>query len=220
MDANMSSIRFTRKTIVSGLTLALAGFSQFCGAAGPSLFFTPGFRTFSADQYIVDTENISSLEAIKDKLMPLKITGFSTSMSGNNWLVCRMSFPVYPPGKMPYEEFIAEAMRSELTQAGLYSEDAKVGIKGHIVAMDFSSFGSGKWSIEVRFEVDQREPITIKHEYAFPLSFLATKSCQNVTDALVPAVQSFLNVVYKDERFLTLTKLPEASVPSQIQASK
>jgi hypothetical protein len=215
--------KFLQKTRTSCVAFAIGSSGSLAYAATPAVIYVPGFQAFKADQYIVDTENLSALKVIKEKFSPFKISGFTTSMKGDNWLVCRMSFPVYPPGKVPYQEFLAEAMRAELVEAGLYSDESKVGIRGHVVSLDFSSFGIGKWTIEVRFEADQKESVTIKHEYSFPLSFLATKSCENVTNALVPAIQGFLNAVYKDEKFAALLNL-EPQVPiafsNEVQASK
>jgi hypothetical protein len=214
---------FLKKTLVHYVAVAITSGCVGANAATPAVIYVPGFQTFKADQYIVDAENLSALKLIKENSTPFKISGFTTSMKGDNWLVCRMSFPVYPPGKVPYQEFLAEAMRAELVEAGLYSAESKFGIRGHIVSMDFSSFGSGKWTIEARFEADQKDPITIKHEYSFSLSILATKSCENVTNALVPAIQGFLNTVYKDERFAALlSQDPQTPAvrSNEVQASK
>ncbi|WP_143477729.1 hypothetical protein [Pseudogulbenkiania subflava] len=144
------------------------------------------------------------MKELKQSIPQIRIAGFGAASPGKTTLFCRLSFPVYLPDKMAHEIFLAEAMRAELLEAGLYSEDATVSVTGHLVSMDFNSFGTGKWIIEAKFEVEGKEPVTIKYEYTYPISMTAVNACGDVSRALVPALQGFLFTVYSDAGFKAL----------------
>ncbi|MBS1190549.1 MAG: hypothetical protein H6R10_2341 [Rhodocyclaceae bacterium] len=175
------------------------------GVSRPGIYI-PGFRTYSANPYSPSAENVALLREFKQAFPPMRIAGFSSYAPGEASLVCRLSYPVYLPGKIPYEAYLAEAMRAELLEAGLYAEDASVGINGHLVAMDFNSFGTGKWTIEATFSIDGKEPIAIKHEYTYSVAAGAVRACNDVSRALVPAMQDFLHAVYSNPQFKDLLR--------------
>lgn len=176
------------------------------GTAKPGIYI-PGPRTYVANVYSPSAENVALLRELKQAFPSVRIAGFSSYAPGEATLVCRLSYPVYLPGKIPYEAYLAEAMRAELQEAGLYAENALIGLNGHLVAMDFNSFGTGKWTIEAKFSVEGREPITIKHEYTYPVAAGAVSACGDVSRALVPAMQDFLHVVYSDPQFRNLFRM-------------
>lgn len=173
------------------------------GIGKPGIYI-PGFRTYSTNWYRTSSQNVAALKELQQSIPLIRIAGFGAASPGETTLVCRLSFPVYLPNKMAHEVFLAEAMRAELLEAGLYSEDAPVALSGHLVSMDFNSFGTGKWTIEAKFAVEGKEPVTIKHEYTYPISMTAVNACGDVSRALVPALQSFLLAVYRDEGFREL----------------
>lgn len=166
--------------------------------------YVPGFRTYSTNWYSTSSQNVAVLKEMRQSIPPIRIAGFGAASPGKTTLVCRLSFPVYLPGKMAHEVFLAEAMQAELLEAGLYSENAPVAVNGHLVSMDFNSFGTGKWKIEAKFEVEGKEPVTIKYEYTYPISMTAVNACGDVSRALVPALQGFLLTVYSDTGFKAL----------------
>jgi hypothetical protein len=88
--------------------------------------------------------------------------------------------------------------------------------------MDFSSFGTGKWTIEAKFGVEGKEPITVKHVHTYSVSMGAVNGCGDVSRALVPALQGFLMAVYSDAGFKALIKpttIP-TSIPDAIPADR
>lgn len=175
------------------------------GTANPGIY-VPGFRTYSTDSYITSRQNVSLLKELGHVIPQLRIAGFSSASPGETALLCRLSFPVYLPGKVAHEVYLAESMRAELSEAGLYADTAPVALLGHLVSMDFNSFGTGKWVLEARFFVEGKEPVTIKYEHGFPLGVLAVQACRDVTHALVPAMQGFLFTVYSDPKFQNLLR--------------
>lgn len=175
------------------------------GTANPGIY-VPGFRTYSTNSYSTSSQNVSLLKQLAHSFPQLRIAGFSAVSPGEATLLCRLSFPVYLPGKVAHEVYLAESMRAELSEAGLYADTAPVALLGHLISMDFNSFGIGKWVFEARFSVEGKEPVTIKHEHSYPLGILAVQACRDVTQALVPAMQGFLFTVYSDPKFQDLLR--------------
>lgn len=166
----------------------------------------PGFRNYFSGIYIPPEKNIDLLKQIKNIVPFINPVSFSTESPVNASLICRMSYPVYAPGKIPFESFIEGALNTELIQAGLMKSNAQSQIQGRLDAIDFSSFGSGKWTIQATFSAEGKAPLTLKHEYAYPVSGGAVKACSEVTNALVPAIQDFLYVLYSHPGFTDLAK--------------
>jgi hypothetical protein len=172
--------------------------------AGKGPMFVQGFRSFFAGEYVAPESNLAALRAIKDGMPKMRIVDFGADDPTMTTLVCRMSWPVYAPAKLPYTLFIAGAMRDELTREGLYSSDDGIALTGRLNAINFESFGTGKWKIEGAFSVDGKAPVVVTHETTFPVALGAASACRSVRDNLVPAVQAFLFAVYADPRFQAL----------------
>jgi hypothetical protein len=190
--------------ILFGCSLqAIAGDVSIITRRG-SLISLPGYRTYTADIYSPAEKNIELLNELKKTTTPIKISAFTATTPGISKLVCRASYPVNTPDKIAFESFIEGALRTEFSQTGLGTEDAPRQIQAHLDEFDFSSFGTGKWTIKATFTTEGKEPVVIKHEYTYPLSFAAGKACGDVTNALVPAVQSFLFAAYSDPHFVRL----------------
>jgi hypothetical protein len=171
---------------------------------GKSGMYVQGFRTYFSGEYVASEKNLAALREIKERMPKIRIADFSADDPEMATLVCRLSWPVYAPAKLPYVLFLAGAMRDELTQAGLYSSNDGMEVTGHLDSMNFDSFGSGKWKIAATFSVKGKPPVTVKHETAFPVAFGAVGACRSVRDNLVPAMQEFLFAVYSDPQFQAL----------------
>lgn len=176
----------------------------FLTLPGKSAIFVQGFRTYFAGEYVAPEKNLAVLREIKPKVSAVRIADFTANDPDMKTLVCRLSWPVHAPAEIPYAVFLAGAMRDELTKEGLYSATDGIEISGRLDSINFESFGSGKWIIAATFSAPGKEPVTVRHETTFPVSFIASSACGKVRDNLVPAMQEFLFAVYSDERFLAL----------------
>lgn len=198
------------------------------GIGKPGIYI-PGFRTYSTSTYHTSSQNIELLKQLGKTLPPLRIAGFSATSPGETTLVCRLSYPIYLPGKIAHEVYLAESMRAELLEAGLYADTAPIALNGHLVSMDFNSFGTGKWLIEARFSVEGKEPVTIKYEHNYSIGMGAVQACGDVSRALIPALQGFLFAVYGDSKFQALwqsaansdvnSNRPEANLADSLRPS-
>lgn len=190
-------------TQVSAQTETYSG-DFFLNMPGKGMRYFEGFRTFFAGEYVAPEKNLALLREIKDRVPRIRIADFSADDPEMATLVCRMSWPLHAPAKLPYAMFLAGAMRDELTREGLYSSTDGVEVTGRLDSMNFESFGSGKWKIAATFSVEGKTPVTVKHETAFPVAFGAAGACRSVRDNLVPAMQEFLFAVYSDPQFQAL----------------
>jgi hypothetical protein len=171
---------------------------------GKGSMFVQGFRTYFAGEYVAPEKNLAVLRELKKQMPKIRIADFSADDPEMTTLVCRMSWPLYAPAKLPYTVFLAGAMRDELTREGLYSSNDGIEVTGRLDSINFESFGSAKWKIAATFSVEGKTPVTVKHETAFPVGFGASSACTSVRDNLVPAMQEFLFAVYSDPQFQAL----------------
>lgn len=184
------------------LTALISIFSAPVSAqSGTHTMFIEGFRTFVAGEYVASEKNLAVLRAIKYQMPKIRIADFGADDPNMATLVCRMSWPLYAPAKLPYAMFLAGAMRDELTREGLYASNDGIAVTGRLDSINFDSFGSGKWQIVATFSVEGKTPVTVKHETVFPVAFGAASACRSVRDNLVPAMQEFLFAVYSDPQF-------------------
>jgi hypothetical protein len=170
---------------------------------GRSTISIPGFRTYMATGYVPSAQNIIFLEAMNGKAPGLRLVAFDTSKNNTAMLMCRMSFPVYGPRKTPFASLLEAAMNLELAESGLAVPEAPR-VQATLEEFDFSSFGGGKWTTRVTFTLPGKEPLTIKDVYSYSVSPSAGAGCKDVTNAMVPAIESLLNAFYSDARFLEL----------------
>jgi hypothetical protein len=203
-----SGMRTVLLLLVSLLWLSNAhadnNFILFSRGAGKPAIYIPGYRTYSTGAYQPSARNVALLKEIGEGLPAIRIAGFTSQIPGGASVACRLSFPIYLPGQMPREAYLAQAMRTELAEANLYAVDAGTVLSGNVTAWDFSSFGTGKWIIEAAFSIEGKTPITIRQEYSFPVALSAVKGCEDVSRELVPAMQEFLLAVYSNPKFKEL----------------
>ena len=176
----------------------------FLKLPGHGTLFVEGFRSYFAGEYVAPEKNLAVLREIKPRVSAIRIADFTADDPDMNTLVCRMSWPIYAPAKLPYAMFLAGAMRDELAREGLYVANDGIEITGHLDSINFESFGTGKWIIAATFSAAGKDPVTVKHETTFPVSFAASGACVQVRDKLVPAMQEFLFAVYSDPQFQAL----------------
>ncbi len=122
-------------------------------------------------------------------------------------LTCRAAGPVNPaPGKTA-SQYIEEALKSELYQAGIYDPTAINRIRAQITALGFSSMGDSNWTMGLHL-VSKSMPdgYTVDIQYPFTAGFIADFACRNVAEAFAPAVQQLVRKAVTDPQFKQLIK--------------
>lgn len=161
--------------------------------------YVPAFRTYFANEYKLSERNVAFLKSISAKMGPFHLSIGSSQTTDVRY--CRASYPIYMPGKVTYESFLAEAMKAEMAEAGMITEAVGAPVVMSITTMDFTSFGTGKWSIEAMVSTQGDNNLVIKHEVEFPVSLEAGAACGQVARALVSTMQEFFYLIYSSAVF-------------------
>ena len=169
-------------------------------------------NTYFANSYKPVASNVELLKSIKSDLSPLKIASVSAAIPGEDHRTCRASFPIYSPGKKAYETVLADALAGELNQAGIYADADGIPIDIFLDKMDFSSFGTGGWTIEATLSVPGHAPLKVSHTITFDVSLIAVTACGTVNSSQYRAIQEFLYAVYSDPGFKEMAKVREIPV--------
>jgi hypothetical protein len=147
----------------------------------------------TAPRYGVSSDNVEALRAAASSGAKLSTGAFTTFEPGLNSISCRAAGGVTPPDGLTYEQFIKQAITSELKIASIYSEAASSKIEGHLDYINFNSnIGSGKWQIDMTFKSSGIDPFTINTIYPFSTNFVAEVACNQVASALPSAVQDLI----------------------------
>ena len=161
MPTNMTTHFFAFLSLVFSVQVAASDILIYKPSGS---IVVPGFQTYFSNVYVPPVKNLELLKQIKSAVTFVNPISFTSESASGSALICRMSYPIYAPGKIPFESFIEGALYTELNQAELLKPDASSQIKGRLDAIDFSSFGSGKWTIQATFSAEGKEPLTVKHE--------------------------------------------------------
>lgn len=165
-------------------------------------------ETTSSQPYTPSTNNIVSM---KDSLgadgTTIGLNTFTADPEVDIELTCRAMGAIdVASGKTPVE-FIEEAFKTELFQAGVYSSSAENKISGTLTQFEANSWGTGKWEVTLKVTSDNHPSgYEVSTAYDFKSSFSAIKACQNVVDAFTPTVQKLINDTIKHPEFEKLTK--------------
>lgn len=149
--------------------------------------------THVTPQYGASIENVDALRTLGSSGVKLSVAPFATFEPGLASISCRAAGPVAPPGDQTYEQYIQQAIVGELKLSSTYSEASPVKLDGHLDYITFNSnIGAGKWQIDMTFSGPGVTPFTINTLYPFSTNFVADIACNQVANALPPAVQELV----------------------------
>ncbi len=179
------------------LVLAATVFSTGCAMVAP---------TYSA--------SIDNIQVLKDSgNYTAKVGEFTASKDKAyaNPISIRGSSLISPYGES-YANYVAEALKQELSLAKKLSPDADTEILGTVLKNDINTTGGtlGWAEIEARFimkrggQVRYDQVKSIKHE--FPSSFAGAVAIPRAVQEYPVAVQKLLNQLYTDKTFIDALK--------------
>ena len=191
-----------RRLIPLCLLLAPSAGAWAAGSYVPTYTISiPGFRSYVASGYTPSARNIEFIKEMKAKAPALRLLKFDLTKNNKDMLLCRASFPVYGPNKTPFASLVEAAANLELVESGLAAQDSPT-IQATLDEFDFSSFGTGKWTLRATLTANGKPPLVVSHETTYPVSGGAVAGCTDVTRALVPGIEAFLYALYTDPRFV------------------
>jgi hypothetical protein len=186
-----------RRIITVCLALAVAMFGTGCSMMAP--------------QYTASLDNV---QALKDSgTYTAKVGSFESSKdkANANPISVRGSSMV-SPYQGSYANYVAEAIKQELSLARKLSPDASVEILGTVLKNDVDASGitTGFAEIEARFIVRRSDQIrydkvkSVRHE--FPSSFAGAVAIPRAVQEYPVAIQKLLTSLYSDKAFIDALK--------------
>lgn len=157
---------------------------------------------YNASPYGASVKNVDSIKQLNIK--PVSVTKFESFKPGLASITCRAAGPVTVSPS--FESYIEKAFIDELKLAGVYDPSSPLVISGRLEEVDFSSgITDGKWQFTLVVSNARKESFSAKSIYGFSGSFVADKACQEVAQALGPAVQKLIEDVIRDPKFKQIT---------------
>ncbi len=158
--------------------------------------------SYNASKYGASSEDVEKLKTLDAKINFEKITA---KTPGQTSIACRASGSISPPGNQSFEEYIQEAIITELKLADKYDKNAKITIKGHLEMVDFSSnLGTAHWQFTLKLSSSNSKSIVVNSKYKFSGSFIGAQACAEMAQALTPAVQHLIDDIISNPEFRTL----------------
>lgn len=153
---------------------------------------------YNASPYGASVKNVESIKQLSIK--PVSVAKFESSKPGLASITCRAAGPVTVSPS--FESYIEKAFIDELKLAGVYDPTSPLVISGRLEEVDFSSgITDGKWQFTLVVSNARKESFTSRSVYGFSGSFVADKACQEVAQALGPAVQKLIEDIVRDPKF-------------------
>ncbi|HEX4179461.1 MAG TPA: hypothetical protein VHY32_01595 [Caulobacteraceae bacterium] len=174
---------------------------------GAAMFILAGCDTTSAiAPYAASTPNVLAFQsALKTKGATVKVGDF-TADAGATKPGCRLVGTLDVTSGKSIEQYIKDAMQTELFTAQVYDVNAQVTINGRVDIIKVNTMGTGAWTLgmQVTSNVD---PIGyhVQVNREFSTSYIATMACQNATNAFAPSVQDLIGQVVNNPGFAKLT---------------
>ena len=153
---------------------------------------------YKASPYGASVNNVETIKVLNMK--PVAVAKFESSKPGMASITCRAAGPVTVSPS--FESYIEKAFIDELKLAGVYDPASPMVIAGKLEEVDFSSgITDGKWLFTLVVSNARKESFSVKSAFGFSGSFVADKACQEVAQALGPAVQKLIEDVVRDPKF-------------------
>jgi hypothetical protein len=159
-----------------------------------------------APNYSASIDNIAALKKAGD--VTVKVGTFASSKNeANANPVSLRGSSLHSPYQDSYSDYVAEAIRQELTMAGMYAPESGIEVKGTLMKndIDASGFSTGHANIQVRFIV--RNGNTIRYnkvktaEHEWESSFAGAIAIPRAVAEYHVVVSKVLGQLYSDPDF-------------------
>lgn len=118
---------------------------------------------------------------------------------------CRGAGPIGTPDGISFEEYIRQALISELKIAGVHGDKSPaVTLSGAVDNLEFSStrgLTGGSWDIGLRMKSSNGAGMVVSEHYDFSSGFAADTACKQTAEAFMPAVQNLIEKMVKNADF-------------------
>jgi hypothetical protein len=108
---------------------------------------------------------------------------------------------VSTPGYQPVELYLRDALRQELSRAGLYAEDSRVTLKINFINVSMITAFAGRWYITGEFSWNDEAAFRVEHRHDYEYQFEVVMACGSAASEFVPAVRGFVGAVFAHPGF-------------------
>jgi hypothetical protein len=159
---------------------------------------------YTAEPYGVSAPNVEVLK----RVAPANVTVGAFSGPSDQSMMCRLVGPIHLPGDVAPQDYISNALASDLEISGLSgSNGPAVTLTGKLEKFSFNSMiGFGNWDLAVTLTSSNGHSVSVENNYGFSASYAGDAACHNVADAFEPAVQALIQKVVSNPDFPALLK--------------
>ncbi len=179
-----------KKSLLFSSSVALATF----------LFTGCGIKT---SEYNVSADNVQKLRDYKE--LKLDVSSFTATKAGESSILCRLAETVSTPKGESFEEYIKEALISELKMAGTYDKNSTLKVSGNLNNIYGSTmFGDAYWEINVTITSTNGKSLTVNTKREYPSSYLASTACNNMGTSFSPTIKQLISDILNHKDFSSL----------------
>jgi hypothetical protein len=156
--------------------------------------------------YSPSTPNVLAFQsALKPTGTKVSVGDFD-SAGGVEIPSCRLVGSLDVTSGKPLQQYVKDALQTELFTAQVYDTTAPVILKGTLIEAKVNTFGTGSWALGLHVS-SNKDPsgYDVRVVRDFKTSYVATAACQNATNAFAPTVQDLIGKVVSDPGFVKLT---------------
>ena len=155
--------------------------------------------------YAPSTTNVLAFQsALKPSGATVKVGDF-TAGAGVAAPSCRLAGALDVSQGKPLQQYVRDALQTELFTAQVYDGASPVTLKGNLDEVKVNTFGTGSWTLGLQV-TSNRDPVGyhVSATREFKTSYSAIAACQNATNAFAPTVQDLLGQVINNPGFAKL----------------
>lgn len=167
-------------------------------AAGLAL---TGCSTYMPQRYSIAANNNVAIKAVN--VGNISVGEFKGPAGFSN--ACRAAGPIAPPDNITFQEYIRQALISELKIAGAYDDKSpKVTLSASVDRLAFSSsrgLTGGSWDVGMNVVSSNGKSKYVKEHYEFNSGFIADTACKQTAEAFHPTVQNLIEKLVTSSDF-------------------
>jgi hypothetical protein len=182
-----------KKLATGALLAAVLSSLAACNTTSPVASYTPA------------TANVLAFQsALKPSNTVVRVGDF-TAASDIKAPSCRMVGGLDVTQGKSLEQYMREALQSDLFTAQVYDTNSPIVINGRLDELKVNTFGTGSWTIGMQI-TSNRDPVGyhVTAVRTFKTSYIAEAACQNATNAFGPTVQDLMGQVVGNAGFAKL----------------
>ena len=154
--------------------------------------------TYSTDRYSLNSNNIVTLKDYQGN--DISVGEFTATEPGQTSTTCRAVGPISTPDGETFENYIRNALISEMQIAEVYVENADTVIRGNLNRIKPNSM-DGTWDISVTVASNNGVSFTVEELFDYKTSFYGETACNQTAQAMMPAVQNVITKIVTHPKF-------------------